>query len=60
VPTKPSYQADLLANGLAFLSAVTFKRVGGVVVVVVSVEGNNSVEVRGPEINRPEVVALVF
>jgi hypothetical protein len=50
----------LLANGLAFLSAVTFKRVVGVVVVVVSVEGNNSVEVRGPEINRPEVVALVF
>jgi hypothetical protein len=30
-----AYQADLLANGLAFLSPVTFKRVVGVVVVSV-------------------------
>ena len=54
MPTKPSYQADLLANGLAFLSTVTFKRVVGV--VVVSVEVNKSVEVGGPEINGLEVV----
>ena len=54
----------MLANGLAFLSPVTFKRVVGV--VVVSVVVNESVEVGGPEINglevvdELEVVALLF